>query len=82
MEQNILTASAFDKAVMQGFIHDFSMLSSGDLICHSNGKCYQLKDIILDPITCSVYRMTVYCITTRDGLKGTLIGCWEDYALY
>ena len=68
------------EAIRQGFTYDFRLLTTGAICCCANwGRIYELHELQTQFICCCELHLTLYLITTDDGIKGTLLDYWEHY---
>jgi hypothetical protein len=84
MEQHILSKifPELHGAIENGYYHHFTIHPDGSLRCNSNlAKHYEIDELNIKAITCSVNQATIYLIDTLDGLyKGVLVDYWENYS--
>ena len=67
------------EAVTNGFPESFCITHDGLLFCLANPcKHYNIHEVYIKVITCSLNNATLYLITTLDGLyKGVFVDYWE-----
>jgi len=70
-------------AIQSGYHHCFCIHADGSLLCLSNPlKHYEIAEITVRAITCSLLKATLYLIDTNDGLfRGTLVEYWEHSSI-